>query len=289
MTIPNISMADSCRDPNISTYNEPAIAEYYAALDYLTPCEKLLFDTYVKPGMSILDLGVGGGRTTPCLSSIAGRYVGVDYSSRMVAACRKKFPLLEFEVANAADLSRFTSSSFDTVTMTFNGLDYVIPDASRFCALKEIRRVLKPEGIFIFSSHNPRSIWVRPSWNPQRVRALAETVAANDSTLFLLLLKSLTALRVGLAILNAALRSVARTVRRLPTPAFWHGQGYLWDSAHGGLKTHVATPAQVELELGSFGFQQLNVLGDDYPLTSALYATDWYYYVFSKSGASGEK
>src|SRR5258708_24317247 len=39
MTIPNISMADSCRDPNISTYNEPAIAEYYAALDYLTPCE----------------------------------------------------------------------------------------------------------------------------------------------------------------------------------------------------------------------------------------------------------
>ena len=129
-------------DPNILTYNAPAVAEYYATLDYLTPCESLLFDQYLRSGMTILDLGVGGGRTTSYLSSIAGRYVGVDYAAQMIAACRKKFPRLEFEVANAADLSNFVSASFDAVVMAFNGMDYVIPNESHFCALREIRRVL---------------------------------------------------------------------------------------------------------------------------------------------------
>src|ERR1700726_2883862 len=117
----------SAPDPNIPIYNAPAVAEYYAALNYLTPCERLLFDTYLRPGMAILDLGVGGGRTTSYLSSIASRYVGVDYAEGMIAACRRKFPQLAFEVADAADLSKFLPSSFDAMVIAFNGIDYVIP------------------------------------------------------------------------------------------------------------------------------------------------------------------
>ena len=276
-------------DPNILTYNAPAVAEYYATLDYLTPCESLLFDQYLRSGMTILDLGVGGGRTTPYLSSIAGRYVGVDYAAQMIAACRKKFPRLEFEVANAADLSNFVSASFDAVVMAFNGMDYVIPNESHFCALREIRRVLKPGGILIFSSHNPRSIWMRPSWNPRRVQDMAQTMAGNNSVLFRPLLWSLTAVRLILAGLQATLHSFSRAARRLPTRTFWLGQGYLLDPAHGGLKTHYAVPEKVEHELGGFGFQLLRVLGDDYPRMSRPYVTDWYYYVFSRIGATGEK
>jgi SAM-dependent methyltransferase len=276
-------------DPNILTYNAPAVAEYYATLDYLTPCESLLFDQYLRSGMTILDLGVGGGRTTSYLSSIAGRYVGVDYAAQMIAACRKKFPRLEFEVANAADLSNFVSASFDAVVMAFNGMDYVIPNESHFCALREIRRVLKPGGILIFSSHNPRSIWMRPSWNPRRVQDMAQTMAGNNSVLFRPLLWSLTAVRLILAGLQATLHSFSRAARRLPTRTFWLGQGYLLDPAHGGLKTHYAVPEKVEHELGGFGFQLLRVLGDDYPRMSRPYVTDWYYYVFSRIGATGEK
>ena len=276
-------------DPNILTYNAPAVAEYYATLDYLTPCESLLFDQYLRSGMTILDLGVGGGRTTSYLSSIAGRYVGVDYAAQMIAACRKKFPRLEFEVANAADLSNFVSASFDAVVMAFNGMDYVIPNESHFCALREIRRVLKPGGILIFSSHNPRSIWMRPSWNPRRVQDMAQTMAGNNSVLFRPLLWSLPAVRLILAGLQATLHSFSRAARRLPTRTFWLGQGYLLDPAHGGLKTHYAVPEKVEHELGGFGFQLLRVLGDDYPRMSRPYVTDWYYYVFSRIGATGEK
>jgi len=280
---------DSAPDPNIPIYNAPAVAEYYAALNYLTPCERSLFDEYLRPGMAILDLGVGGGRTTPYLSSIAGRYVGVDYASEMIAACRKKFPQLEFETANVADLSNFSSQGFDAAVMAFNGMDAMIPDESRFRALREIGRVLKPGGILIFSSHNPRSIWVRASWNPQRVRDLARTIVANDSVLFGPLLGSLTVTRVTLAGLQAVVRSLGRTVRRLLTRAFWQGEGYWWDRAHGGMETHVAVPKRVSREVGRFGFRLLRVLGDDYPRSSRLYVTDWYYYVFSKTEATGEK
>jgi SAM-dependent methyltransferase len=280
---------DSKPDPNILTYNAPAVADYYATLDYLTPCESLLFAEYLRSGMAILDLGVGGGRTTSYLSSIAGRYVGVDYAAQMIAACRKKFPGLEFEVANAADLSNFVSASFDAVVMAFNGMDYVIPDESRFRALQEIRRVLKPGGILIFSSHNPRSIWMRPSWNPRRVQAMARTMAGSNSVLFRPLLGCLTAVRLILAWLQATLHSLRRAARRLPTRSFWQGHGYLLDPAHGGLKTHYAVPEKVQRELGGFGFELLRVLGDDYPRMSRPFVTDWYYYVFSRMGAAEEK
>jgi len=285
------SSATSVRpeDPNLQIYNTSGVAEYYAALNYLTPCEQLLFDAYLKPGMAILDLAVGGGRTTAYLSARASRYVGVDCASEMIASCRKKFPQLEFEVLDAADLSKFTSTSFDAVVMAFNGIDCVVPDESRLRTLQEINRVLKPEGILIFSSHNPRSIWVQASWNPQRVRNLADTLAGKDSIFFQPLLRCLTAVRVILAALQAVLSSLERTVRRLRTRTFWQRQGYWIDPAHGGVKVHAASPDRVEHELSRFGFCLLRVLGDDYPKVSRTFVTDWYYYVFSKAPARGEK
>ena len=45
-------------------------------------------------------------------------------------------------------------NSFDVVIFSFNGIDYIYPYIKRLAALKEIRRVLKTNGLFIFSSHN---------------------------------------------------------------------------------------------------------------------------------------
>jgi SAM-dependent methyltransferase len=270
-------------------FNTSAVAEYYAGLNYLTPCEQLLFDAYLKPGMAILDLGVGGGRTTAHLSSLASRYIGVDCAGEMIAACRKKFPQLEFQVASADDLSRFPSSTLDAAVMAFNGIDCLFPDESRWRALKEISRVLKPGGILIFSSHNPRSVGVRASWNPQRVRNMAEHLVSSGSALFLPVLWCITATRVILAGLQAAWHSLGRVARRLPRGTFWRGQGYWWDPAHGGVHTHYASPENVAQELAGFNFRLLRVLGDDYPRISRPYVTDWYYYVFSKIGVAGER
>jgi hypothetical protein len=99
----------------------------------------------------------------------------------------------------------------------------------------------------------------------------------------------LTAARVLLAGFQAALQSLGQAARRFPTRAFWRGDGYLIDPAHGGLTTHLAVPKRVTQELDSFGFQLRRLLGDDYPKISRLCVTDWYYYVFSKTGDTGEK
>jgi hypothetical protein len=85
------------------------------------------------------------------------------------------------------------------------------------------------------------------------------------------------------------LQSLGRAASRLPTRAFWRGEGYLIDPAHGGLMTHLASPEKVARELERFGFRLLGALGDDHPHVSRLYITDWYYYVFSKTGATGAK
>jgi ubiquinone/menaquinone biosynthesis C-methylase UbiE len=275
-------MNDRAIDPNLHIYNSPEVAAHYAGLDYLTPCEKIMFQAFLEKGMSVLDLGVGGGRTTPFLSSLAGRYVGVDYAEEMVLSCRRKFPDLEFRTGNAADLSMFPDGSLEAVIMAFNALDYVIPDSARLSCLREIRRVLSENGTLIFSSHNPRAVLVRPAWNEHRLEAMSKNATAFAPFLYEVVFELLTWLRAAAAVATAGRYSLARLLWRLPKKAFWMGQGYLFDGAHGGLETHFGTPKQVRRELAKLGFRSLCVMGDDYPLASFEYATDWYYYAFSK-------
>jgi ubiquinone/menaquinone biosynthesis C-methylase UbiE len=274
------------KDPNLPVYNRSEVAAHYASLDYLSPCEKALFDEFLKKGDAILDLGVGGGRTTPHLSRLASRYVGVDYAANMVAACQQKFPQLEFLVADATNLAMLGGGTFDSVVMAFNGIDALVPDEARRRCLAEIRRVLKNGGVLIFSSHNPRAIFLRPGWNPKRIEAVAQMLAGQRNWLlgparFLLLW-----LRVAVALVRSALDSALRLSRRVWRRAFWSGDGYILDPAHGGVLTHYAVPDRVIAEVEQQGFQFLRLAGDDYPRRSGVYVTDWYYYVFRKAETS---
>ena len=185
---------------NLRVYSAPEVVAHFAGLSYLTSCERLLFETYLKPGTAILDLGVGGGRTTSYLSQLASYYVGVDYSEQMIGVCRNKFPQVQFEVADAADLSRFENGSFDAVVFAFNGLDYLAPERRHQECLQECHRLLKPGGVFIFSSHNPRAVFLAWEWDRERLRRLAAKAASEGGAVFRLLLAGLTFARIGLGL-----------------------------------------------------------------------------------------
>lgn len=279
---PGQIMTGTSADANLRIYGSPEVAAYYASLEYLTPCERMLFENYIPQGSAILDLGVGGGRTTRYLAKQASRYVGVDYSVSMIEACRTKFPDLEFVVADAADLSVFPDAAFDVVIFAFNGIDYVLPEQSRRRCFGHIRRVLKVGGVVVFSSHNARAVLIRPRWNRERLQWIAQRFSGGSKALYGLFLTILTLARSALALVQAIGRTLQRVLERVPSRVFWRGEGNLIDSAHGGLLTHYWIPSRVIAELADLHLRPECIVGDDYPEPSHSCCTDWYYYVFRK-------
>src|SRR4051812_8377564 len=112
---------------NRQAYSQSRVIEYYSGFDALFPAEKALF-TKLLPSITdsrILDIGIGGGRTTKYLLGITDEYTGIDYVPQFAEETSKKFPDSRILCADAADLSDFESQSFDFVLFSFNGLDYL--------------------------------------------------------------------------------------------------------------------------------------------------------------------
>lgn len=102
---------------------------------------------------SVLDIGVGGGRTAELIAGEATDYIGIDYTPEMVTLARSNHPDLRFEHMDARDLSAFDNNSFDLVVFSYNGIDSVDADGRR-SVLREVSRVLKAGGTFAFSTFN---------------------------------------------------------------------------------------------------------------------------------------
>ncbi|MBK6620315.1 MAG: class I SAM-dependent methyltransferase [Saprospirales bacterium] len=146
-----------------SLWNSNKVIQEYATADYLSKPEQTILQGLKPslPGMRMLDLGIGGGRTTLHFAPHVKEYVGSDYAENMIDACLKRFPNPEpntrFEVIDARKMSGVPDGYYDLVLFSFNGLDSV-PTEDRHKVLEEVKRVGKPGGQFVFSSHNLRYI-----------------------------------------------------------------------------------------------------------------------------------
>jgi ubiquinone/menaquinone biosynthesis C-methylase UbiE len=281
--------SEELNSSNLTVYRSPAVVAEYAEFDELSLAELWIFEKYLKPGSRLLDLGVGAGRTTPYLSARASKYVGLDYSKEMIAACRAKYPALEFCVADASDLSLFADASFDAVVFSFNGIDYLVPDHKRQQCLKEMHRVLAPGGVLIFSTHNPRALIVGWDWKWDLIRKRAGEIANTQGLNYALVVSFVTCGKLGAALYKVASQSIPRIFQRVATSMFWRGQGYNFDSSHGGLTTHFAIPRCVSREVSSFPFELRQILPEDYPRSAKAWRTRWYYYIFSKVSKCGQQ
>lgn len=167
-------MAD---DSNQKTYKSPLVVQHYAQLKMLQPAEETILNLFRDrwSTMRMLDMGVGGGRTTQHFAKRVAEYVGIDYSADMIATCQQRFatssPPLRFEICDARDLSQFADNSFNFILFSFNGIDY-ISDSDRIKVFEEIHRVGKPGGYLFFSTHNLQGlesefdIRKHIGWNP---------------------------------------------------------------------------------------------------------------------------
>ncbi len=106
-------------------------------------------------GKRVLDAGCGEGYNTRILAKGGAMMSGVDISNKMIEFAKieeKKEKLgIQYEIASFTDLSLFEECTFDAVVSFMAIMDS--PDLESI--FKEIFRVLKKDGRFIFSVTHP--------------------------------------------------------------------------------------------------------------------------------------
>jgi len=70
-----------------------------------------------------------------------------------VGLARRRYPDADISWGDARDLSPFADGTFDMVMFSWNGID-TLDRKGRLLALAEIARVLKTDGVFVFSTLN---------------------------------------------------------------------------------------------------------------------------------------
>jgi SAM-dependent methyltransferase len=139
---------------NKKYYDDLVVAASYANRTELFKGEEVILSRLQEEfkDASVLDIGVGPGRTTPYLRALSRHYVGIDYSEVMLTPCRAKHPDVGLVLGDARALC-FPRGSFDLVHFGWNTIDDSDHE-DRLRMLSEVHRVLRTGGVFFFSSHN---------------------------------------------------------------------------------------------------------------------------------------
>jgi len=143
---------DSQSSANERLWRRDHLARY--AHRILRPVEVVLLLRYHEAlAGRVLELGCGAGRVLGYLGALGGEVHAIDVSPPMVEYCRRRYPEAHVHLGNLLDIGAAVSGPFDVVLIPDNTLDVVEP-AQRQRVLREIRDLLQPDGVLIFSSHN---------------------------------------------------------------------------------------------------------------------------------------
>jgi SAM-dependent methyltransferase len=102
--------------------------------------------------LSLIDIGCGIANSHPLLAGRISRLVGVDVSSTCVAAAAAANPQNEYATFNGLELP-YRAATFDAASAVC--VFHHVPLAERLPLARDVRRVLRPGGLFAIFEHNP--------------------------------------------------------------------------------------------------------------------------------------
>jgi SAM-dependent methyltransferase len=285
-------------ETNEGYFDHPDVVAEYASFDFLLEPESVILKELGShlESARMLDLGVGGGRTTVHFAPRVKEYVGLDSSARMIRACELRFrdrigPKLAFVAGDVRNLSPFAAASFDFVLFAFNGIDSLCGHADRLRALREIYRVCAPGGIFFFSSDNllhartTLSVW-------RALRTLLATERYRENPLLLLARPTLMARTITrplqLRRLNAQRLRGGHAVYVYLRPRYeLSTAGYAAPAELIEIEGYAIEPREQLVQLSMIGFEETRIMSPEgqevtEEPNSRLKQWQWLYYLCRK-------
>jgi SAM-dependent methyltransferase len=117
-------------------------------------------------GARLLDLGCGGGQDASDLDRLGYRVVGLDRTSALLSAGRRRYYSLPLVRADLRDLP-FQSMSFDGLWAAASLMHLPKPDAHRILA--DLYKLVRPGGLFAATvTYGVKSRLVMDGWVPGR-------------------------------------------------------------------------------------------------------------------------
>lgn len=159
--LPLVPFSYLMKQLNDLTFYDDMAAEWWSesakiyALNRLNSPRFEYFDRHIPSwqGLSVLDVGCGGGFTCEFLAARGAIVTGIDQSAKCIAAAKahaaEQYPAIVYKQAYAESIPA-DDQSFDVVVCV-DVLEHV---ADLTQTLREIHRVLKPGGIFCFDTIN---------------------------------------------------------------------------------------------------------------------------------------
>jgi len=160
--------ANSAVARSAARHGHPVVA---ALLDFVMwPVRSVRADVVPMARGHVLKVGIGTGSNLPFYEE-ADSVTGIDPDPHMLKRARKRARRLGLAVElfqdEAEDLP-FEDNAFDTVVATWVLCTVTYPER----ALAEVRRVLKPDGLFVYAEHTrsrfslPAKLqkWLTPIW-----------------------------------------------------------------------------------------------------------------------------